>query len=71
VDDPHDPLARLPIVGRGQRLLPPEPFRFVGARVIREALIRRDDALAAGRRPGLAVRALSRIPALMGYRFEH
>jgi glycine/D-amino acid oxidase-like deaminating enzyme len=71
VDDPHDPLARLPIVGRGQRLLPPEPFRSIGARVIREALIRRDDALAGGERPGLIVRLLARIPSLMGYRFEH
>jgi glycine/D-amino acid oxidase-like deaminating enzyme len=71
VDDPNDPLARLPLVGRRQRILPPEPFRFVGARLIREALIRRDDALDAGRKPGLAVRALARVPGLMGYRFEH
>jgi glycine/D-amino acid oxidase-like deaminating enzyme len=71
VDDPNDPLARLPLVGRRQRILPPEPFRFIGARVIREALIRRDDALDAGRRPSLAVRALSRVPGLLGYRFEH
>jgi glycine/D-amino acid oxidase-like deaminating enzyme len=71
VDDPNDPLARLPLVGRRQRILPPEPFRFIGARLIREALIRRDDALDAGRRPGLAVRALSRVPGLLGYRFEH
>jgi glycine/D-amino acid oxidase-like deaminating enzyme len=71
VDDPNDPLARLPLVGRRQRILPPEPFRFIGARLIREALIRRDDALDAGRRPGLAVRALSRVPSLLGYRFEH
>jgi glycine/D-amino acid oxidase-like deaminating enzyme len=71
VDDPNDPLARLPLVGRRQRILPPEPFRFIGARVIREALIRRDDAYDAGRRPGLAVRALSRVPGLLGYRFEH
>jgi hypothetical protein len=71
VDDPNDPLARLPLVGRRQRILPPEPFRFVGARLIREALIRRDDALDGGRTPGLAVRALSRVPSLLGYRFEH
>jgi len=71
VDDPYDPLARLAMVGRGQRILPPEPFRYIGARLIREALIRRDDALDAGRRPGLAVRALARIPSLLGYRFEH
>ena len=30
----------LPIVGRRQPLLPPEPFRFIGARLVREALIR-------------------------------
>ena len=71
VDDPQDPLARLPLVGRRQRLLPPEPFRFIGARLIREALIRRDDAMDAGQTPGLAVRAISRVPGLMGYRFEH
>ncbi|MDQ5840201.1 MAG: FAD-binding oxidoreductase, partial [Chloroflexota bacterium] len=71
VDDPYDPLARLAMVGRGQRILPPEPFRYIGARLIREALIRRDDALDAGRRPGLVVRALARVPSLLGYRFEH
>jgi glycine/D-amino acid oxidase-like deaminating enzyme len=71
VDDPSDPLARLPLVGRRQPILPPEPLRFIGARLIREALIRRDDALDAGRRPGIVVRALSRVPSLLGYRFEH
>ncbi len=71
VDDPNDPLARLPLVGRRQRILPPEPFRFIGARLIREALIRRDDALDAGRTPGLAVRTMARVPGLLGYRFEH
>jgi glycine/D-amino acid oxidase-like deaminating enzyme len=70
VDDPGDPLARLAIVGRRQRVLPPEPFRFIGARLIREAFIRRDDALDAGRTPGVAVRAIARIPGLMGYRFD-
>jgi glycine/D-amino acid oxidase-like deaminating enzyme len=70
VDDPADPLARLPLVGRRQRILPPEPFRYVGARLIREALIRRDDDLDAGRTPGRAVRALTRVPSLLGYRFE-
>ncbi len=71
VDDPNDPLARLPLVGRRQRILPPEPFRFVGARLIREALIRRDDALDAGETPGVAVRTVARVPGLLGYRFEH
>jgi glycine/D-amino acid oxidase-like deaminating enzyme len=70
VDGGDDPLARLAMVGTRQRMFPPEPFRFVGARVIREALIRHDDALDAGRRPGALVRLLARLPKLMGYRFD-
>ena len=71
VDGGDDPLARLALVGHRQRIFPPEPMRYVGARVIREALIRRDDALDAGRRPSWPVRLVTRIPSLMGYRFEH
>jgi glycine/D-amino acid oxidase-like deaminating enzyme len=66
-----DPIAFLPIFGRGQRFLPPEPFRYVGARAIREALIRQDDALDAGRRPGLLTRLVAALPSLLGYRFKH
>ena len=61
----------LPLFGRRQRFLPPEPFRFIGARAIREALIRQDDALDAGRRPGLLTRLVARLPSLLGYRFRH
>jgi glycine/D-amino acid oxidase-like deaminating enzyme len=67
----EDPVARLPLFGRRQRSLPPEPFRYVGARAIREALIRHDDALDAGRRPGLLTSVLARVPSLLGYRFRH
>jgi glycine/D-amino acid oxidase-like deaminating enzyme len=67
----RDPIASLPIFGRRQRFLPPEPFRFIGARAIREALIRQDDALDAGRRPGLLTRLISGVPSLLGYRFKH
>ena len=66
-----DPIAFLPLFGRRQRFLPPEPFRFVGARAIREALIQQDDALDAGRRPGLLTRLVARVPSLLGYRFRH
>jgi glycine/D-amino acid oxidase-like deaminating enzyme len=71
VDDPQDSLAQLAFVGRRQRILPPEPFRFIGARVIREALIRRDDALDAGQTPSFPVRMIARVPGWMGYRFDH
>lgn len=66
-----DPIAFLPLVGRRQRILPPEPFRYVGARAIREALISQDDARDAGRRTRLVTRLVARVPSLLGYRFKH
>ena len=66
-----DPIARLPIVGRRQPLLPPEPLRFAGARLVREALIRQDDALDAGRRPAWYLRLIVALPKLLGYRIGH
>lgn len=65
-----DPIA-VALFERRQRVLPPEPFRYLGARAIREALIHLDDALDAGRRPGLLTRLVARVPSLLGYRFRH
>jgi glycine/D-amino acid oxidase-like deaminating enzyme len=66
-----DPVGELPLFGHRQRFLPPEPFRYVGARAVREALIRQDDALDAGRRPALLTRLVAGLPSLLGYRFRH
>jgi len=66
-----DPIASLPFVGQRQRFLPPEPFRYIGARAIREGLIRQDEALDAGRRAGLLTRLVAGVPGLLGYRFKH
>ena len=63
-----DPVAHLPIAGRRVRRFPPEPIRYVGARIVREALIRRDEVSDAERRPGPIVRLLVRLPRLLGYR---
>ncbi|HEX7173541.1 MAG TPA: FAD-binding oxidoreductase [Candidatus Limnocylindria bacterium] len=65
--DADDPITRLPIVGRPRPPFPPEPFRYVGARMIREAMIRREDAEEAGRPPGRLLRELSRLPRRVGY----
>ncbi len=66
-----DPARHLAFVGRRQPFLPPEPIRYLGARIVREALIREDDARDAGRRPSSLVRALARLPRLLGYQLGH
>jgi glycine/D-amino acid oxidase-like deaminating enzyme len=63
-----DEWTRLPLVGRRTKRFPPEPLRYVGARVLREAMVRREDAEEAGRSPSRVLRALSRVPRWLGYR---
>jgi glycine/D-amino acid oxidase-like deaminating enzyme len=62
-----EPITRLPIVGAPRPAFPPEPFRWLGARVMREAMIRREDAEEAGGRPNRVLREISRIPRRLGY----
>jgi glycine/D-amino acid oxidase-like deaminating enzyme len=62
-----EPITRLPIVGRPSPPFPPEPFRHIGARVVREAMIRREDAEEAGRRVPVPWRLLSTLPRRLGY----
>jgi glycine/D-amino acid oxidase-like deaminating enzyme len=68
VGQPAGELARNPIVGRRMRGFPPEPLRYAGVRLVREALVRRDEAEDAGRRPSVLVRLMAFMPRLMGYR---
>lgn len=63
-----EPVTRLPIVDRRTRRFPPEPFRWAGARVLREAMIRREDGEEAGRSPNALLREISRLPRRLGYR---
>ena len=62
-----EPVTRLPLVGGVPRRFPPEPFRYVGARALREALIRREDGEEDGREPGWALRQLTRLPRRLGF----
>jgi glycine/D-amino acid oxidase-like deaminating enzyme len=62
-----DEAASLPIVGATPRAFPPEPFRYLGARAFREAILRREIAEDAGRRPNRVVTAISRLPRRFGY----
>jgi hypothetical protein len=63
----QDEYTSLGLVGARPRPFPPEPFRSLGARVIREAIVRRELAEEQGRRPGLVIRELSRLPRRLGY----
>ena len=62
-----DPLA--PSVLRGGRLraFPPEPARYVGARVVREAIVRREAAEERGERVSPVLREVTRLPRRLGY----
>jgi glycine/D-amino acid oxidase-like deaminating enzyme len=63
----QDEYTSLGLVGTRPRPFPPEPFRSLGARVIREAIVRRELAEEQGRRPGRILRELSRLPRRLGY----
>ena len=63
----QDEWSTLPIVGATPRAFPPEPFRYLGARVIREAIVRREQAEESGRRPNPIVAAVTRLPRRLGY----
>jgi glycine/D-amino acid oxidase-like deaminating enzyme len=62
-----DEAAGLPLVGATPRAFPPEPFRYLGARMFREAILRREVAEESGRRPNRLVAAISRLPRRFGY----
>jgi glycine/D-amino acid oxidase-like deaminating enzyme len=63
-----DPALALPLAnGYAPRAFPPEPARFVGARLVREAAARRESMEERGRKPGRLLREVSRLPRRMGY----
>jgi glycine/D-amino acid oxidase-like deaminating enzyme len=63
-----DPALALPLAdGRVPRVFPPEPARFIGARLIREAAARRESKEERGEDPGVLLRELSRLPRRLGY----
>jgi glycine/D-amino acid oxidase-like deaminating enzyme len=66
--DRRDELTRLAIVDADRKLMPPEPFRWVGGSVIRSALVRVDSAEAAGRRPDPVSRFVAGLPRRLGLR---
>jgi glycine/D-amino acid oxidase-like deaminating enzyme len=63
-----DPALALPLAsGRPPRAFPPEPARYAGARIVREAIVRREAAEERGAPVGRLTRELSRLPGRLGY----
>ena len=61
----RDEWTALPLVERHARRLPPEPFRYVGGKLVRWGTLASEEAVAAGRRPPPAARAAAAIPRLL------
>jgi hypothetical protein len=68
VERADDPALALALAdGHAPRPFPPEPARYVGSRVIREAAVRRETIEERGEDPGLVLREVSRLPRRLGY----
>ncbi|HEY5628409.1 MAG TPA: FAD-binding oxidoreductase [Candidatus Limnocylindrales bacterium] len=63
-----DPVTRLGLVGNRPRRFPPEPLRFLGARLIREAIVATEQRDDLGWFVPPPLRWLVRLPRAMGYR---
>ena len=66
--DHRDELTGLALVDPDRKLMPPEPLRWAGGTVIREALVRSDRADDEGRRPDLFTRFVAGLPRRLGLR---
>ncbi len=68
VERAADPALALALAdGHPPRAFPPEPARYVGARLIREAAVRRETMEERGEAPGFVLREVSRTPRRLGY----
>jgi glycine/D-amino acid oxidase-like deaminating enzyme len=63
-----DEWARLPLVGRSARRLPPEPLKRIGGGAVRAAILAVEEADGAGRTPPRVARAVAALPRLLGLR---
>ena len=64
----EDEWTALPLARRKLPKLPPEPFRYLGGRAIRAAIMATEEAEEAGRVASLPVRAVAGVPAMIGLR---
>jgi len=66
--DADDEWSRLPLVGRQVKKLPPEPFNYLGGKLVRAAMLSVEDAEEAGRRSSAPVRFVASLPERLGLR---
>lgn len=66
--DRRDELTSLAIVDPPRKLFPPEPLRYAGGAFIRRALVAKDAAEDAGRRPNAPTRLVASLPHKLGLR---
>jgi glycine/D-amino acid oxidase-like deaminating enzyme len=62
----RDEVTTLPLVGPPVKHFPPEPARWIGGSLIREAFIRKDAADERGERVGPLTSAVTKLPKLLG-----
>jgi glycine/D-amino acid oxidase-like deaminating enzyme len=66
--DRRDERTALALVEPDRKRFPPEPFRYAGGATIRRALVAKDAAEDAGRKPGPAVSLIASVPRRLGLR---
>lgn len=64
--DRRDEHSRLAIVEPEPQRVPPEPFRYVGGTIVREALLRKEHAEEHGQKPSALAAFVAGIPDLIG-----
>ena len=65
--DRHDEYSQLPFIDPSPQHVPPEPFHWLGGEIIRRALVTKENAELAARRPSFLSKAISKLPKLIGF----
>jgi glycine/D-amino acid oxidase-like deaminating enzyme len=63
----EDEATTLPLADAEPKRFPPEPLLGLGERIVTRAILRREDRLDAGRRPGILTERMARLPRRFGY----
>jgi glycine/D-amino acid oxidase-like deaminating enzyme len=67
----QDEYSTLALARYTPKRFPPEPLLSIGARITLQAILRTDDAWAAGRKGNVVLRQVARMPRRLGYSIGH